>query len=108
MKNLLLLLVIEDLHRNRLPDDRDVLNYALAHPRDANFQQADDTIGRAEYGDLELQRAEAFLSPRYSRPWTVPKLIGWYRMKDKLSIGPLTTPSRYQSGSRARARCGRA
>jgi len=70
---------IEDLLRNRLPDDQDVLSYALAHPRDSLVRQRNGTMRRPKYGDCELEEAETFLSPKYSRPWTVPKLIGWYQ-----------------------------
>ena len=71
---------IEDLLRNRLLNDQDVLSYALAHPLGSLVQQPDGTMRRPKYGDHQLEEAEAFLSSRYSRPWTVPKLVSWYNV----------------------------
>ena len=70
---------VDDLLRNRLADDQDILSYAAAHPRDSLVTEPDGTMRRPKFGDPQLEDAETFLTPRFSRPWTVTTVLARLR-----------------------------
>ncbi|MDT4965940.1 MAG: hypothetical protein QOJ64_677 [Acidobacteriota bacterium] len=58
--------------------DSDVLDLALRSPRGETVQNPDGSYRSPKYGDHLLEQAVEQLS-QYPRPWTVPRLITWYR-----------------------------
>lgn len=61
-----------------LSQDSDVLDLALRNPRGETVQNPDGTYRSPKYGDHKLEEAVEQLK-QYARPWTVPRLIIWYR-----------------------------
>jgi hypothetical protein len=58
--------------------ERDILDFAAKNPRASQVQNPDGTYRTPKYGDYELERAVEQLK-NYSQPFTVPKVIRWYR-----------------------------
>jgi len=60
--------------------ETDILNYRAEHPHmNSTIHYPDGSTYRPRYGDMKLEKAEKLLSTKYERPWTVPKVIEWYR-----------------------------
>lgn len=57
--------------------DRDILEYVQANSLGIQIQEPGGRWREAKYGDPWLERAVQAIGAR-PRPWTVPKVLGWY------------------------------
>jgi hypothetical protein len=58
--------------------ERDILDFAAANPRASQVRNPDGTWRTPKYGDYELERAAERLKD-YPPPFTVPRVISWFR-----------------------------
>jgi hypothetical protein len=57
-----------------IPSDVDILEHTLA-----GSVVTDVSWAHCRYYSCDVDRAEAFMTSRYPRPWTLAKVLGWYR-----------------------------
>jgi hypothetical protein len=64
-----------------LHDSVDILNHVLdtAPGRHGEMQSPAGTWHLCKYPDCRLDTAEEFLATKYPRPWTIVKVLEWYR-----------------------------
>ncbi len=67
--------------------ERDILDYRAEYPHmNSTIHYPDGSTYRPRYGDDQLEKAEMLLSTVYERPWTVSKVVGWYRDAEKPEV----------------------
>jgi hypothetical protein len=59
--------------------EEDILDYLKAHPLDSMVQQPNGSMRSTKYGDYNLELAVPLLEKTFPRPWTVSKVLVWYR-----------------------------
>jgi hypothetical protein len=78
MKPILLTLIFTLFLLPCVAQERDILGNAAKNPRDSQVQNPNGTYRVPKYGDYQLEKAVEKLK-NYSQPFTVPKVISWYR-----------------------------
>lgn len=59
--------------------DVDILDIIAKHPRSIQIYEEDGTIRVPKYFDRHIEKAMVSLPTYFKRPFTVPRVIRWYR-----------------------------
>ncbi len=80
------MLIALSLTASTLAGEDDILDYAAAHPLHTQLSQPNHIWLKPNYDDDVLEQAAEFLAPTYPRPWTVSRLLTWYRASKEDAI----------------------